>query len=575
MFYSFNLCDDSSLDLVLSGSQLYSVENDNKKRETDLDERERFVLEFLINNGSVDNPISLYDLESAYRNIERKEIKREPWQTTIRRLQSKFKRLTTGYSQSINEKKLISDVRHKGYYVALARSTRANTHNTEPKLSDFKPSLFSVLGSFLITYKMALFRKSARALLYVAVITSFLYSLHIYQLTSIVEQFRSNIDSVAQELTSLGCHDDETHNVFNHSLYLDSALLVSPFESCFVDRDSVEQISEDYVNSLLNLPQFIYSVRDNDETYTTMIGRISIRAVESMYSNNLWSLLVDGLVVQHKDDKAVALGQPSGIRIYTKVLDGGTKVSFYASNLLAEIASLFLLVSLTLYWRKISRFIRFCQDWVLLDYALEPVVDTKKNNTIYREILTRIAERTPLQYIENLAENQLITFHTVLIAKTVANAKRKGGAGVYGINICPGSLLGSHYSVLEKYLARLKPSEVVLELTENSNLPYDKEIYSNISKLQQQGFKIALDDFGTGNNNVEIVQKVSLDYLKIDKEFIRDIDSNEAKQRLLGTLSEIGEMSECEIIQEGVETYAQQFTLQSLGYNLHQGYLYV
>lgn len=61
MFYSFNLCDDNSLDLVLSGSQLYSVENDNKKRETDLDERERFVLEFLINNSSVDNPISLND----------------------------------------------------------------------------------------------------------------------------------------------------------------------------------------------------------------------------------------------------------------------------------------------------------------------------------------------------------------------------------------------------------------------------------------------------------------------------------------------------------------------------------
>ncbi|MDC5724141.1 EAL domain-containing protein [Vibrio europaeus] len=575
MFYSFNLCDDNSLDLVLSGSQLYSIENDNKKRETDLDERERFVLEFLINNSSVDNPISLKDLDSAYRNIENKEIEKEPWQTTIRRLQSKFKRLTTDYGQNINEKRLISTICQKGYYVGLTRSTRTKPRDTEFKLSDFKPSLFSMLGSFLITYKMALLRQSARVLLYVGVITSFLYSLHIYQLTSIVEQFQSNIDNVAQELTSLGCHDDETHGVFNHSLYLDSALLISPFDSCFVDRDSVDQISEDYVNSLLNLPQFTYSVRDDEETYTTMIGRVSLRAVESMYSNNLWSLLVDGLVVQHKDDKAVALGESSGIRIHAKVLDGGTTVSFYASNLLSEIVSLFLLVSLALYWRKIARFIRFCQDWVLLDYALEPVVDTTKNNTIYHEILTRVTERTALQYIENLAENQLITFHTVLIAKTIVNAQRKGLSGVYGINICPGSLLGSHYLVLENYLSRLQPSEVVLELTENSNLPYDKEIYANISKLQQQGFKIALDDFGTGNNNVEIVQKISLDYLKIDKEFIRDIDSNEAKQRLLGTLSEIGEMSECEIIQEGVETYAQQLTLQSLGYNLHQGYLYV
>lgn len=426
-----------------------------------------------------------------------------------------------------------------------------------------------------MTYRMVLLRKSARVLLYVGAITSLLYSLHIYQLTSIVEQFRSNIDHVAQELTSLGCHDDETLNAFNYSLYLDSALLVSPFDSCFVDRDSVELLSEDYVNSLLNLPQFIYSVRDNKETYTTMIGRVSLRAVESMYSNNLWSLLVDGLVIQYMNEEEVAIGQSGGIRIKTKVLDSGTTVSFYASNLVVEIVSLFFVVSLALYWRKIARFIRFCQDWVLLDYELEPVVDTKKKTTIYHEILTRVTERTALQYIENLAENRLITFHTILLAKVIANANRKGAAGVYGINICPSSLLGDNYFILEKHLSRLRPSEVVLELTENSNLPYDKEICANITKLQQRGFKIALDDFGTGNNNVEVVQKISPDYLKIDKEFIRDIDSNEAKQRLLGMLSEIGEMSACEIIQEGVETYAQQLTLQSLGYNLHQGYLYV
>ena len=400
MFYSFNLCDDNSLDLVLSGSQLYSVENDNKKRETDLDERERFVLEFLINNSSIDNPISLNDLDSAYRSIECKETEREPWQTTIRRLQSKFRRLTTGYGQSINEKRLISNVCQKGYYVDLTRSTRTNSQDTELKLGDFKPSLFLMLGSFLMTYRMVLLRKSARVLLYVGAITSLLYSLHIYQLTSIVEQFRSNIDHVAQDLTSLGCHDDETLNAFNHSLYLDSALLVSPFDSCFVDRDSVELLSEDYVNSLLNLPQFIYSVRDNKETYTTMIGRVSFRAVESMYRNNLWSLLVDGLVIQYMNEEEVVIGQPGGIRIKTKVLDSGTTVSFYASNLVVEIVSLFFVVSLALYWRKIARFIRFCQDWVLLDYELEPVVDTKKKTKIYHEILTRVTERTALQYIE-------------------------------------------------------------------------------------------------------------------------------------------------------------------------------
>lgn len=575
MLYSFDICNDRTLGLVLSGSQLYSVENDNKKYQADLDDKERFVFEFLINNSSTKKPVSLKDIDLAYSGEERSEHEIESWQVTIQRLKAKYKRLTEAHENCVCEKLLIAEVDSKGYYIDLnyRLNSRIN-YSAGFCLSDFKPSLLSMLSSFLSTYSMALLNKSLRSLFFVTVITTLLYSLHVYHLSSIVENYRTSINNVAQDLTRLGCHDDDTLAAFNQSMYLDSALLITPFDSCFVDRDSVEILNTDHVSALLDLPQFTYRVKDNHQTHTTMIGRISLRSLESMYHNNLWSILIDGVTIQHPDENTITIGQPAGIPVHTIALDSGTKIVFYAKNLIIEVIGLFVIFSLGLYWRRVARFLRFCQDWRSLNYKLEKVVDTKNNQIIYHEILTRVSNRTALQYIENLTKNQLVTFHTVLIAKTIANAHRKGFGGVYGINICPGSLVRSDFTVLEKHLARLQANQIVLELTENSNLPYDDEIYTNINKLKYSGFKIALDDFGTGNNNVEIVQKVALDYLKIDKEFIRDIDSSEVKQRLLGTLSQIGEMSECQIIQEGVETVAQQQMLQSLGYTVHQGYLY-
>lgn len=74
MFYSFNLSNDRSLSLILNGSLLYSVEDKAKKLEFDLNDKERFVLEFLVENSSREFPSSPRDIEAAYKDYYQGEF---------------------------------------------------------------------------------------------------------------------------------------------------------------------------------------------------------------------------------------------------------------------------------------------------------------------------------------------------------------------------------------------------------------------------------------------------------------------------------------------------------------------
>ncbi|NOH52691.1 EAL domain-containing protein [Vibrio coralliilyticus] len=575
MFYSFNLSNDRSLSLILNGSLLYSVEDKAKKLEFDLNDKERFVLEFLVENSSREFPSSPRDIEAAYKDYYQGEFGLYALKNTIASLRKKYKHLVAEYSGSMEDKELIVNVFKKGYYVDL--DLIVNNQIKESIVANFnsyKPSNLEMLWLFLKIYHLTVLNRATKALSLAGFVIALLYVFQIWHLSSIVGKYSYNTDQVAQALMTLGCHDRETVTAFNRSLNLDSALLLAESQSCLVDRDVVKTLSREQVEEFLGLPQFVYTIRENLPSGSAVIGRISASAIENRYRNNLWPVLIDAVAINNKVSNVFTTGSQSGIRVFSATFDNGTSVAFYSHNLLSEWLSLFVVFLVGFYGNRLLRFGKFCHDWATLRYKLEKIIDTTCKTVLYHEVLTRVKHRTALQYIANLTQNQLVTFHTVLIAKTIANARAHGVVGVYGMNLCPSSLLNKNFYALEKYLQILEPNEVVLELTENSNQPYSKEIYANITHLKSLGFHIALDDFGTGNNNVQIVQRVSPDYLKVDKEFIRGIESNEVKKKLLMTLSDIGTMSDCKIIQEGVETIEQQEILCKLGYRFQQGYLY-
>ncbi|MBU1658497.1 EAL domain-containing protein [bacterium] len=89
----------------------------------------------------------------------------------------------------------------------------------------------------------------------------------------------------------------------------------------------------------------------------------------------------------------------------------------------------------------------------------------------------------------------------------------------------------------------------------------------NLSALRALGFKIAIDDFGTGFSYLAYLKHFSIDYLKIDKSFVDNIEDDKKDVEILKTMIALANAIDAKVIVEGVERYAQYKIVKSLGAN--------
>lgn len=112
------------------------------------------------------------------------------------------------------------------------------------------------------------------------------------------------------------------------------------------------------------------------------------------------------------------------------------------------------------------------------------------------------------------------------------------------------------------------------EITERCRL-LDHDRLRNISySLKGKGIKIALDDFGTGFSSLELLQNLYIDVVKIDKQFVKNIVSDDKQMSLIKLVNEISEIYGAITCAEGVETVEMRNILRDCAVNKVQGYLY-
>lgn len=120
----------------------------------------------------------------------------------------------------------------------------------------------------------------------------------------------------------------------------------------------------------------------------------------------------------------------------------------------------------------------------------------------------------------------------------------------------------------------LNTKDIMIEITEQSIIDSFSYAQDVIDALHTNGIRCAIDDFGTGYSSLSYLKKLSFDTLKIDREFIKDIQENSEESTFLTSILDVGKHFNYNIIIEGVETEGQRDTLLSLGHNLRfQGYL--
>jgi hypothetical protein len=119
-----------------------------------------------------------------------------------------------------------------------------------------------------------------------------------------------------------------------------------------------------------------------------------------------------------------------------------------------------------------------------------------------------------------------------------------------------------------------RPDRLKLELTESTLINDLADVDRKMASLKSYGVRLALDDFGTGYSSLSYLKRLSLDQLKIDQSFVRDLLTNAHDATIARTIVALGQSLGLEVIAEGVETLEQRDCLAAMGCSVFQGYLY-
>lgn len=118
------------------------------------------------------------------------------------------------------------------------------------------------------------------------------------------------------------------------------------------------------------------------------------------------------------------------------------------------------------------------------------------------------------------------------------------------------------------------PRLLKLEVTESLLMDDPERIAAVMNDLKQLGVRFSLDDFGTGYSSLSYLKRLSLDQIKIDQSFVRDLNANPASAAIVDSIIGLSQGLGLEVIAEGVETEAQRDWLVAHGCDHFQGYLF-
>jgi diguanylate cyclase (GGDEF)-like protein len=121
---------------------------------------------------------------------------------------------------------------------------------------------------------------------------------------------------------------------------------------------------------------------------------------------------------------------------------------------------------------------------------------------------------------------------------------------------------------------KLPPELLELELTESCLMSDPAQASALLREIRDLGVRIAIDDFGTGYSSLTYLHEFPLSALKIDKNFVQSVESNDRGGPISKMIIGLGQNLGLEVIAEGVETEAQLRYMREHGCDVAQGYLY-
>lgn len=216
--------------------------------------------------------------------------------------------------------------------------------------------------------------------------------------------------------------------------------------------------------------------------------------------------------------------------------------------------------------------------------AFQPKLDLKTNAIVGAEALARWShpERGPIspEKFIGIAEEyhrieRITRFVLDKAIRAAASLVRAGHDFSISVNISAQLLRNPRLPrMISEALAAhdLAPQHLILEITETDRLDRSAKTVEMLTELVEAGLRISIDDFGTGNATIDYLRYLPASEVKIDKLFIRDIDTNPDDHLLVQSIIEMAHSLGRRVVAEGVETAESMALLRKLNCDQVQGY---
>jgi EAL domain-containing protein (putative c-di-GMP-specific phosphodiesterase class I) len=113
-----------------------------------------------------------------------------------------------------------------------------------------------------------------------------------------------------------------------------------------------------------------------------------------------------------------------------------------------------------------------------------------------------------------------------------------------------------------------------IEVTERVLLEASNSAMTGLQALRDAGVQVGLDDFGTGYSSLSYLRQFPLDFVKIDKCFIGELERREDERAIVAAIIDISHALHLTVVAEGVETVGQLRILEDLECDRVQGFLF-
>jgi len=216
---------------------------------------------------------------------------------------------------------------------------------------------------------------------------------------------------------------------------------------------------------------------------------------------------------------------------------------------------------------------------IAFEFAFQPIVSIKRRAVVAHEALARgLGGEPAISVLSQVTWQNRHRFDQECRTRAIERAASLDMPGSLSINFIPNAVANPLACIQRTVRAANEHgfalSRLVFELTESERLDDAELLARTFREYRNLGIKTAIDDFGAGYAGLNLLARFQPDFIKIDIDLVRDVDSDRTKQIIVRSIVDLCEKLDIVALAEGVESAGERDFLSSAGIDLMQGFLF-